>query len=140
MRALLDITIMRHECAGKACPSDVTFKIMDYKHDNTLQEIHLKGMENVDYLIPLGIYGGKLQHFPYLIKSTISVIVPRRKNIKIRVGNSPADSRGSILIGLDAPSNSLISESAKAANLVDTIFETYEIVDIVVDIGTDHPF
>lgn len=140
MRALLDIIIMRHECAGKACPSDVTFKVMDYKHDNPLQEIHLKGMENIDYLIPLGIYGGKLQHFPYLIKSTISVIVPRRKNIKIRVGNSPADSRGSILIGLDAPSNSLISESAKAANLVDTIFETYEIVDIVVDIGTDHPF
>lgn len=140
MRALLDIIIMRHECAGKACPSDVTFKVMDYKHDNPLQEIHLKGMENIDYLIPLGIYGGKLQHFPYLIKSTISVIVPRRKNIKIRVGNSPADSRGSILIGLDAPSNSLISESAKAANLVDTIFETYEIVDIVVDVGTDHPF
>lgn len=140
MRALLDIIIMRHECAGKACPSDVTFKVMDYKHDNPLQEIHLKGMENIDYLIPLGIYGGKLQHFPYLIKSTISVIVPRRKNIKIRVGNSPADSRGSILIGLDAPSNSLISESAKAANLVDTIFETYEIADIVVDVGTDHPF
>lgn len=140
MRALLDIIIMRHECAGKACPSDVTFKVMDYKHDNPLQEIHLKGMENIDYLIPLGIYGGKLQHFPYLIKSTISVIVPRRKNIKIRVGNSPADSRGSILIGLDAPSNSIISESAKAANLVDTIFETYEIVDIVVDVGTDHPF
>lgn len=140
MRALLDIIIMRHECAERACPSDVTFKVMDYKHGNTLQEIHLKGMENVDYLIPLGIYGGKLQHFPYLIKPTISVIVPRRKNIKIRVGNSPADSRGSILIGLDAPSACFISESAKAANLIDTIFETYEIVDIVVDIGTDHPF
>lgn len=140
MRALLDIIIMRHECAGKACPSDVTFKVMDYKHDIPLQEIHLKGMENIDYLIPLGIYGGKFLHFPNLEKSTISVIVPRRKNIKIRVGNSPADSRGSILIGLDAPSNSLISESAKAANLVDTIFETYEIADIVVDIDTDYPF
>lgn len=140
MRALLDIIIMRHECAGKACPSDVTFKVMDYKHDNPLQEIRLKGMENVDYLIPLGIYGGKFLHFPNLEKSTISVIVPRRKNIKIRVGNSPADSRGSILIGLDAPSKSLISESAKAANLVDTIFETYEIADIVVDIDTDYPF
>lgn len=140
MRALLDIIIMRHECAGKACPSDVTFKVMDYKHDNPLQEIHLKGMENIDYLVPLGIYGGKFLNFPNLKKSTISVIVPRRKNIKIRVGNSPADSRGSILIGLDAPSNSIISESAKAANLVDTIFETYEIVDIVVDIDTDYPF
>lgn len=140
MRALLDIIIMRHECAGKACPSDVTFKVMDYKHDNPLQEIHLKGMENIDYLIPLGIYGGKFLNFPNLKKSTISVIVPRRKNIKIRVGNSPADSRGSILIGLDAPSNSIISESAKAANLVDTIFETYEIVDIVVDVDTDYPF
>lgn len=140
MRALLDIIIMRHECAGKACPSDVTFKVMDYKHDNPLQEIHLKGMENIDYLIPLGIYGGKFLNFPNLKKSTISVIVPRRKNIKIRVGNSPADTRGSILIGLDAPSNSLISESAKAANLVDTIFETYEIADIVVDIDTDYPF
>lgn len=140
MRALLDIIIMRHECAGKACPSDVTFKVMDYKHDNPLQEIHLKGMENIDYLIPLGIYGGKFLHFPNLNKSTISVIVPRRKNIKIRVGNSPADSRGSILIGLDAPSNSLISESAKAANLVDTIFETYEIADIVVDVDADYPF
>ena len=140
MRALLDIIIMRHECAGKACPSDITFKVMDYKHDNPLQEIRLKGMENIDYLIPLGIYGGKFLHFPDLEKSTISVIVPRRKNIKIRVGNSPADSRGSILIGLDAPSNSLISESAKAANLVDTIFETYEIVDIVVDVDTDYPF
>lgn len=140
MRALLDIIIMRHECAGKACPSDVTFKVMDYKHDNPLQEIHLKGMENIDYLIPLGIYGGKCLHFPNLKKSTISVIVPRRKNIRIRVGNSPADSRGSILIGLDAPSNSLISESAKAANLVDTIFETYEIADIVVDVDTDYPF
>ena len=140
MRALLDIIIMRHECAGKACPSDVTFKVMDYKHDNPLQEIHLKGMENVDFLIPLGIYGGKFLNFPNLKKSTISVIVPRRKNIKIRVGNSPADTRGSILIGLDAPSNSLISESAKAANLVDTIFETYEIADIVVDIDTDYPF
>ena len=131
---------MRHECAGKACPSDVTFKVMDCKHDNPLQEIHLKGMENIDYLIPLGIYGGKFLHFPNLEKSTISVIVPRRKNIKIRVGNSPADSRGSILIGLDAPSHSLISESAKAANLVDTIFETYEIADIVVDVDTDYPF
>lgn len=140
MRALLDIIIMRHECAGKACPSDVTFKVMDYKHDILLQEIHLKGMENIDYLIPLGIYGGKFLHFPNLEKSTISVIVPRRKNIKIRVGNSPADSRGSRLIGLDAPSNSLISESAKAANLVDTIFETYEIADIVVDVDTDYPF
>ena len=140
MRALLDIIIMRHECTGKACPSDVTFKVMDYKHDNPLQEIHLKGMENIDYLIPLGIYGGKFLNFPNLKKSTISVIVPRRKNIKIRVGNSPADSRGSILIGLDAPSNSLISESAKAANLVDTIFETYEIADIVVDVDTDYPF
>lgn len=140
MKALLDIIIMRHECVGKACPSDVTFKVMDYKHDNPLQEIHLKGMENIDYLIPLGIYGGKFQNFPNLKKSTISVIVPRRKNIKIRVGNSPADSRGSILIGLDAPSNSIISESAKAANLVDTIFETYEIVDIVVDVDTDYPF
>lgn len=131
---------MRHECAGKACPSDVTFKVMDYKHDNPLQVIRLKGMENVDYLIPLGIYGGKFLYFPNLKKSTISVIVPRRKNIKIRVGNSPADSRGCILIGLDAPSNSLISESAKAANLVDTIFETYEIADIVVDVDTDYPF
>ena len=140
MKALLDIIIMRHECVGKACPSDVTFKVMDYKHDNPLQVIHLKGMENIDYLIPLGIYGGKFLNFPNLKKSTISVIVPRRKNIKIRVGNSPADSRGSILIGLDAPSNSLISESAKAANLVDTIFETYEIADIVVDIDTDYPF
>lgn len=140
MRALLDIIIMRHECAGKACPSDVTFKVMDYKHDNPLQEIRLKGTENVNYLIPLGIYGGKFVNFPNLKKTTISVIVPRRKNIKIRVGNSPADSRGSILIGLDNPSNSLISESAKAANLVDTIFETYEIADIVVDIDTDYPF
>ena len=140
MKALLDIIIMRHECVGKACPSDVTFKVMDYKHDNPLQEIHLKGMENIDYLIPLGIYGGKFLNFPNLKKSTISVIVPRRKNIKIRVGNSPADTRGSILIGLDAPSNSLISESAKAANLVDTIFETYEIADIVVDVDTDYPF
>ena len=140
MRALLDIIIMRHECVGKACPSDVTFKVMDYKHDNPLQEIHLKGMENIDYLVPLGIYGGKFLNFPNLKKSTISVIVPRRKNIKIRVGNSPADTRGSILIGLDAPSNSLISESAKAANLVDTIFETYEIADIVVDVDTDYPF
>ena len=140
MRALLDIIIMRHECAGKACPSDVTFKVMDDKHVNTLQEIRLKGLENIDHLIPLGFYGGKFQHFPNLMKSTISVIVPRRKNIKIRVGNSPADSRGSILIGLDAPSNSLISESAKAANLVDTIFETYEIVDIVVFVYTDYPF
>lgn len=140
MRALLDIIIMRHECVGKACPSDITFKVMDYKHDNPLQEIHLKGMENVDFLIPLGIYGGKFLNFPNLKKSTISVIVPRRKNIKIRVGNSPADSRGSILIGLDAPSNSIISESAKAANLIDTIFETYEIMDIVVDVDTDYPF
>lgn len=140
MRALLDIIIMRHECAGKACPSDVTFKVMNYKHDNPLQEIHLRGIENIDYLIPLGIYGGKFQYFPNLRKSTISIIVPRRKNINIRVGNSPADSRGSILIGLDAPSNSLISESAKAANLVDTIFETYEIADIVVDVDTDYPF
>lgn len=140
MRALLDIIIMRHECAGKACPSDVTFKVMDYKHDNPLQVIHLKGMENIDYLIPLGIYGGKFLNFPNLKKSTISVIVPRRKNIKIRVGNSPADSRGSILIGLDAPSACFISESAKAANLIDTIFETYEIMDIVVDVDTDYPF
>ena len=140
MRALLDIIIMRHECAGKACPSDVTFKVMDYKHDNPLQEIHLKGMENIDYLIPLGIYGGKFLNFHNLKKSTISVIVPRRKNIKIRVGNSPADSRGSILIGLDAPSSCFISESAKAANLIDTIFETYEIMDIVVDVDTDYPF
>ena len=140
MKALLDIIIMRHECAGKACPSDVTFKVMDYKHDNPLQEIHLKGMENIDYLIPLGIYGGKFLNFPNLKKSTISVIVPRRKNIKIRVGNSPADSRGSILIGLDAPSTCFISESAKAANLIDTIFETYEIMDIVVDVDTDYPF
>ena len=140
MRALLDIIIMRHESIGKACPSDVTFKVMDYEHVNTLQEIHLKGMENTDYLIPLGLYGGKLLNFPNLKKTTISIIVPRRKNIKIRVGNSPADSRGSILIGLDAPSNSLISESAKAANLVDTIFETYEIADIVVDVDTHYPF
>ena len=140
MRALLDIIIMRHECVGKACPSDVTFKVMDYKHDNPLQEIHLKGMENIDFLIPLGIYGGKFLNVPNWKKATISVIVPRRKNIKIRVGNSPADTRGSILIGLDAPSNSLISESAKAANIVDTIFETYEIADIVVDVDTDYPF
>lgn len=140
MKALLDIIIMRHECVGKACPSDVTFKVMDYKHDNPLQEIHLKGMENIDYLIPLGIYGGKFLNFPNLKKSTISVIVPRRKNIKIRVGNSPADSRGSILIGLDAPSACFISESAKAENLIDTIFETYEIVDIVVDVDTGYPF
>ena len=140
MRALLDIIIMRHECAGKACPSDITFKVMDCKRDNTLQEIRLKGMENINYLIPLGFYGGKFLNFPNLKKTTISVIVPRRKNIKIRVGNSPADTRGSILIGLDAPSNSLISESAKAANLVDTIFETYEIVDIVVDVDTVYPF
>lgn len=140
MRALLDIIIMRHECAGKACPSDVTFKVMDYKHDNPLQVIHLKGMENIDYLIPLGIYGGKFQYFPNLRKSTISIIVPRRKNIKFRVGNSPADSHGSILIGLDAPSDCFISESAKAANLIDTIFETYEIADIVVDVDTDYPF
>lgn len=140
MRALLDIIIMRHECVGKACPSDVTFKVMDYKHDNPLQEIHLKGIENIDYLIPLGIYGGKFLNFPNLKKSTISVIVPRRKNIKIRVGNSPADSQGSILIGLDAPSTCFISESAKAANLIDTIFETYEIEDIVVDVDTDYPF
>lgn len=140
MRALLDIIIMRHDFFGKACPSDVTFKVMDYKHNNPLQEIRLKGMENVDFLIPIGIYGGKFQNFPNLKKSTISIIVPRRKNIKIRVGNSPADSRGSILIGLDAPSYSLISESAKAANLVDTIFETYEIVDIVVDVDAGYPF
>lgn len=140
MKALLDIIIMRHKYAGKACPSDVTFKVIDYEHDNPLQEIHLKGMENVDYLIPLGIYSGKFLKFPNLKKSAISVIVPRRKNIKIRVGNSPADSRGSILIGLDAPSNSLISESAKAANLVETIFETYEIIDIVVEVDTDYPF
>lgn len=139
MRALLDIIIMRHDCFGKACPSDVTFKVMDYKHNNPLQEIRLKGMENVDFLIPIGIYGGKFQNFPNLKKSTISIIVPRRKNIKIRVGNSPADSRGSILIGLDAPSYSLISESAKAANLVDTIFETYEIADIVVDVDAGYP-
>lgn len=131
---------MRHECVGIACPSDVTFKVMDDKFDNPLQEIHLKGMENINYLIPLGIYGGKFLNYPNLKKSTISIIVPRRKNIKIRVGNSPADSRGSILIGLDAPSNSLISESAKAANLVDTIFETYEIADITIDVDTDYPF
>lgn len=140
MRALLDIIIMRHECVGKACPSDVTFKVMGYEHDYHLQEIHLKGMENIDYLIPFGIYGGKFLNFPNLKKSTISVIVPRRKNIKFRVGNSPADSQGSILIGLDAPSACFISESAKAANLIDNIFETYEIADIVVDVDTDCPF
>lgn len=140
MRAILDITIMRHKYAEKACPSDVTFKVLDYNHNTSLQEIHLKGMENVDFLIPFGIYGGKFLNFPNLKKSVISIIVPRRKNIKIQVGNSPADSRGSILIGLDAPSNSLISESAKAANLVDTIFETYEIADIVVDVDTYYPF
>ena len=140
MRTLLDIIIMRHECAGKACPSDVTFKVIDYKHGNPLQEIHLKGMENTDYLIPLGIYGGKFLYFPNLKKFTISVVVPRRKNIEISVGNSPADSQGSILIGLGAPFNSIISESAKAANLVDTIFKTYEITDIVVTVDTDYPF
>lgn len=140
MRALLDITIMRHQCIDKACPSDITFQVFDDKHDKSLQVIHLKGMENAIHLIPLGFYGGKFHHFPNLTKSTISIIVPRRKNIKIRVGNSPADSRGSILIGLDAPSTYFISESAKAANLIDTIFETYEIADIVVDVGTDSPF
>lgn len=140
MRALLDIIIMRHECVGKACPSDVTFKVMDYKHGNPLQEIHLKGMENVDFLIPLGIYSGKFLDFTNLKKSTISVIVPKRKNIEIRVGNSPADTRGSILIGLDAPFNSIVSESTKAANLIDTIFETYVIVDIAVVVDTDYPF
>lgn len=140
MRAILDITIIRHKYTEKACPSDVTFKVLDYNHDTPLQEIHLKGMENVDFLIPFGIYGGRFLNFPNLKKSVISIIVPRRENIKIQVGNSPADTRGCILIGLDAPSPSIISESAKAVSLIDTIFETYDIADIVVDVDTDYPF
>ncbi len=138
MKVDLDITIKRLDFVGKACPSIVTIRVWNNGH--IFQELRLRGLENVDYLINPGVYSGQILKSPKFKKKAIYLEVPGRYGIMIHVGNSPSDSRGCILLGLEAPTKSLITESSKAISLVDAIIAVYDIESVIVSVDDDLPF
>lgn len=138
MKVDLDITIKRFDFVGKACPSLVTIRVWSNNH--IIQELRFRGMENVDYLINLGVYSGHISMSPKFKKKSVYIDVPGRTGIMFHVGNSPSDSRGCILLGLDAPTNCIISESTKAFLLVDAILNTFDIESVIVSVDDDLPF
>lgn len=138
MKVELHIIIKRLDFVGKACPSLVTIRVWSNKR--ILQDLRFRGMENVDYLIPLGDYPGHISMSQKFKKKAIYIDVPGRFGIMFHVGNSPADSRGCVLLGLDAPSNCIISESANAMSFVDTLIHFLEIESITVSVDDDLPF
>lgn len=138
MKVDLDITIRRLDFVGKACPSIVTIRVWNSKH--ILQELCLRGLENVDYLAKPGVYPGQILNSPKFKKKAIYLEVPGRYGIMLHVGNSPSDSRGCILLGLEAPTKSLITESSKAISLVDAIIAAFDIESVIVSIDDDLPF
>lgn len=138
MKVDLDITIKRLDFVGKACPSVVTIRVWSNKR--ILQSFRFRGMENVDYLIPPGDYFGHVTKSPKFKKEAIYIDVPKRSGIMFHVGNSPSDSRGCILLGLEAPSNCIISESANAMAFVDTILHFLDIESVIVSVDDDLPF
>lgn len=138
MKVDLDITIKRLDFVGKSCPSIVTIRVCC--NNNILQELRLRGMENTDYLINLGDYAGHISTSPKFKKKSVYIDVPGRTGIMFHVGNSPSDSRGCILLGLDAPTNFIISESAKAISLVDAILNAFDIESVIVSVDDELPF
>lgn len=138
MKIVLDITINRLDFVGKACPSNVIIRVLNNGH--IFQELRLRGLENIDYLIKPGLYSGQILNSPKFKKKAIYLDVPGRYGIMFHVGNSPSDSRGCILLGLEAPSKSLITDSSKAMSLVDAIISAYDIESIVVSVDDDLPF
>ncbi len=138
MKVDLEIIIKRTDFVGKACPSEVIFRVWEGKR--IIQETYFKGMENVDYLIKPGAYAGHVSVSPKFKKKAVYVDVPGRTGIMFHVGNSSADSRGCILLGLDAPSNCFISDSVKAISLVDAILGAFDIESVTVFADDDLPF
>lgn len=138
MKVDLDIKIKRIDLDGKACPSIVTISVWSNNH--VLQVLRLSGLENADYLINLGDYSGHISMSPKFKKKAIYIDVPGRYGIMFHVGNSRSDSRGCILLGLDAPTDSIISESAKAISLVDAILNVFEIESVTVSVENNLPF
>lgn len=138
MKVDLEITIKRLDFVGKACPSLVTIRV--WSNDHILQELRFRGMENADYLIAPGDYAGYISVSSKFKKKAIYIDVPRRTGIMFHVGNSPSDSRGCILLGLDAPTNCIISESAIAMSFVDTLLRSLEIESVIVSVDDDLPF
>ncbi len=138
MKTLLDITINRLDFVGKSVPSIVCFKIFVDIH--VVFELELRGLENADYLIPLGCYSGIIRNSPKFGKDAIYIDVPGRSGIMFHVGNSIHDSRGCVLLGLTAPCAMVVSQSGKAISLIDALIHAYKIDDIRVLVDDDLPF
>ena len=138
MKTLLDIEIKRLDFVGKAVPSIVRFRLFVDKH--VVFEMELRGLENSDYLIPVGDYLGNIRKSLKFKKDAIYVDVPKRSGIMFHVGNCVTDTLGCILLGLNAPCASVISDSAKAMSLIDALIHAYEISDILVSVDDDLPF
>lgn len=138
MKVDLYITVKRLDFVGKACPSLVTIRV--WSNEQILQEFRFRGLENVDYLISPGDYLGHISVSPKFKKKAIYIDVPGRTGIMFHVGNSSSDSRGCILLGLDAPTNFIISESSNAMSFVDTLLHSLEIEFVSVSVDNYLPF
>lgn len=138
MKVRLDIMVKRFDYVGKACPSQVRFVVWHDKY--IVQELRFSGLENTDYLISNGDYTGHVSFSPKFKKKAVYIDVPGRTGIMFHVGNISSDSRGCILLGLEAPTNSIIADSAKAVSLVDAVLSAYDIEDVSVSVFDDLPF
>lgn len=74
-------------------------------------------LENAEYIIPLGVYPIEYTWSPKFNRLLPLLKVPHRKGIRIHAGNSSADTKGCILLGLQVRSQDsefFLTDSRKA--------------------------
>lgn len=74
-------------------------------------------LENAEYIIPLGVYPMDYTWSPKFSRLLPLLKVPHRKGLRIHAGNSAADTKGCILLGLQVRSQGsefFLTDSRKA--------------------------
>lgn len=74
-------------------------------------------LENAEYIIPMGVYPVEYTWSPKFNRLLPLLKVPHRKGIRIHAGNSAADTKGCILLGLQVRSQDnefFLTDSRKA--------------------------
>lgn len=102
----MDFTLTRKMKAGQS-----VLGILHYGSQSWLT------LENAEYIIPLGVYPIEYTLSPKFNRLLPLLKVPHRKGIRIHAGNSAADSKGCILLGLQLRSQDnefFLTDSRKA--------------------------
>jgi hypothetical protein len=81
----------------------------------TLERPWLNNQQSVS-CIPAGTYRGAIQYSPHFQRELPELLdVPGRSQILLHVGNSPSDSQGCILVGLEAADYEMRIMQSRAA-------------------------